>query len=84
MKKKLLFFAGCLFITVPSAYSQVGIGTETPDNSSILDVVSTTKGALFPRVTLTATDMDLDGETGQAEGLLIYNLGGVLSEGYYY
>ena len=33
------------------AYSQVGIGTNTPDNSSMLEVQSTTKGILFPRMT---------------------------------
>ncbi|MFP5303794.1 hypothetical protein R2R70_21685, partial [Cobetia sp. SIMBA_158] len=30
--------------------SQVGINTVTPDDSSILDIASTTKGVLLPRM----------------------------------
>jgi hypothetical protein len=33
-------------------FSQIGIGTTTPASSSILDVTSTTKGMLIPRMTL--------------------------------
>ena len=39
---------------IPSAIAQnVGIGTATPDNSSILELYSTTQGFLAPRVTNT-------------------------------
>ena len=34
-----------------STLAQVGIGTSTPDESAALDVESTTKGILFPRMT---------------------------------
>lgn len=48
MKKTLLF----LFILFTSLmFAQVGIGTETPASSAILDITSTNKGILFPRMT---------------------------------
>ena len=47
MKKLLLIF---LIIPIFS-YSQVGIGTTNPDLSAMLDVTSTTKGMLTPRMT---------------------------------
>ncbi len=47
MKKTLLLF---LLLTT-TLYSQVGIGTTTPNLSSILDVTSTTNGILVPRLT---------------------------------
>jgi hypothetical protein len=41
-----------LFVLVVQTFSaQVGIGTNTPDNSAMLDVSSTEKGMLFPRMT---------------------------------
>lgn len=80
MKKLVVFF---LLITF-YAESQTGIGTTTPNASAKLDVYSTNKGFLPPRVTLTSV---LDGTTitSPAEGLLVYNLGSVgLQAGYYY
>jgi hypothetical protein len=49
MKKLLFTFSFAILASI--AYSQVGIGTNTPDNSSMLEVQSTTKGILFPRMT---------------------------------
>lgn len=83
MRKILLLFISCLFTTA-FVYPQAGIGTEDPDASSLFEVKSLNKGVLLPRVVLTSIDMDLDGETGQEAGLLVYNTGGVLTEGYYF
>lgn len=47
----------------------VGIGTDTPDTSALLDLSSTTLGLLFPR--LTTTQRDAIGSP--AVGLIIYN-----------
>jgi len=41
-----------LFLISASAFSQVGINTTTPDESSILDITHTSKGLLIPRVNL--------------------------------
>lgn len=49
--------------------SQVGIGTTTPDSSSILDIESTNQGILIPRLT-TAQENTI---TSPAMGLLVYN-----------
>jgi len=37
-------------------FSQVGIGTSTPDPSAILDLTVTTKGMLLSRMTTTERD----------------------------
>lgn len=61
-----------LFVFVNTAIAQtgnVGIGTPSPDPSSILDVTSTTKGFLFPRMSTT----DRDAITTPAFGLTIFN-----------
>lgn len=56
-------------LCVDNSFSQVGIGTTTPDNSSILEVESTSQGILVPRLT-TAQENAI---TTPATGLLIYN-----------
>ncbi|WP_158847779.1 fibrinogen-like YCDxxxxGGGW domain-containing protein [Algibacter sp. L1A34] len=52
-----------------NSFSQVGIGTTTPDPSSILDIQSTTQGFLPPRMTTT----ELNAIISPAEGLLVFN-----------
>lgn len=49
--------------------AQVGIGTTNPDASSILDVVSTDKGVLIPRL----TTVQINAIVNPANGLMIYN-----------
>src|SRR6188768_2194190 len=41
----------CLLFSSFAGYSQVGIGTKNPDSTSVLDLSSTTKGLLIPRMT---------------------------------
>jgi hypothetical protein len=73
-----------LFFITYSTFAQTGIGTTTPNASAKLDVFSTNKGFLPPRVTLTSTS-DASTIASPAEGLLVYNLGSVgLQAGYYY
>jgi hypothetical protein len=73
-----------LFFITYSTFAQTGIGTTTPNASAKLDVYSTNKGFLPPRVTLTST-ADASTIASPAEGLLVYNLGSVgLQAGYYY
>ncbi|MDM1408608.1 hypothetical protein, partial [Myroides sp. DF42-4-2] len=65
--------------------AQVGIGTVTPANSSQLDIVSTNKGVLFPRVILNS-ETDKDAISGDlTESLFVYNLGHEdFPSGFYY
>ena len=77
--KRVLFLAGLFWSG--SVFSQVGIGTNTPDSHSILEIQSTTKGVLIPRLsavqqatlaaTLTTGEAGMlvtDATTGQLTG----------------
>lgn len=50
----------------------IGIGTETPATSAILDVRSTNRGFVAPRVSLKSTT-DIVTVPGPVEGLMVYN-----------
>jgi len=58
------------FIISIASLAQVGIGTLTPDASSLLDVSSTSQGFLMPRLSSSQRDAILN----PAKGLMIYNL----------
>ena len=58
------------FIISIASLAQVGIGTLTPDASSLLDVSSTSQGFLMPRLSSSQRDSILL----PAKGLMIYNL----------
>lgn len=68
----------------------IGVGANTTPNAyTMLDVSSTNKGILIPRVNLTSNTLDLnsDGDnsiSNQPAGLLIYNSGTTLAAGYYF
>jgi hypothetical protein len=69
MKNKLLL----LLSLVPSIFvAQVGVGTTTVDASAKLQIESTNKGFLQPRVTLTGT-ADASTIATPATGLMIFN-----------
>lgn len=53
MKNNFKFLFACLLLGSGVTYAQVGVGTTTPNASSALDVTSTTKGFLMPRMTTT-------------------------------
>ena len=65
-----------LFAFITNA--QVGVGTISPDASAQLDVQSTTKGALIPRM----LDSDRTAIASPATGLLVYQTNG--AAGFYY
>lgn len=81
MKNKI-FISGFLLASVFS-FAQVGINTTSPDASAVLDVSSTNKGILGPRISLTSATMQL-GSAPNAAGLLIYNTGPTITPGYYF
>lgn len=65
--KHILLFLTCLLLST-SAFSQVGIGTETPDASAALDITSTAQGLLLPRMTADQRNAIAT----PAQGLMIY------------
>ena len=74
MMKKSLLFLFSLITTI--CFSQVGIGTSTPNNKSILDIESKIKGVLMPRLTTTernAINPESSSDPSGVDGLLIYN-----------
>ena len=83
MLKRFLFLVILSFMLIP-VFAQTGIGTTTPHASAKLDVTSTDKGFLPPRVILTSAT-DASTIASPAEGLMVYNVGSVgLQAGYYY
>ena len=61
-----------------TTYAQVGVGTTTPDASAALDITSTTKGLLIPRM----IETQRDAISSPATGLMIYQTDGTV--GFYY
>lgn len=66
MRKLFFAIASLLFISISYAQN-VGIGTTTPANSALLEINSTNKGILLPRLN------DTNLVTNPVEGLFIYN-----------
>ncbi len=83
MQKKLLIVAFILG-AVASGYSQVGIGTQTPNESSQLDIVSNSKGVLIPRISLTSHTDQTTITGGNVNSLLVFNTNNTIGSGYYY
>jgi hypothetical protein len=67
--RSLYFFISVLFLSFNILQAQVGIGTNTPDNSSMLEVKSTDKGILFPRM----STMQRTAITNPALGLHVFD-----------
>lgn len=67
MKRTISFIT--LIITVNLVFAQMGIGTTTPNSTAQLDVSSTTKGVLMPRLTQT----QINAISSPPAGLQVYN-----------
>ena len=72
MKNIKLIIIVFLLLNNMNVKAQVGIGTTTPNASAKLDITSTNKGFLPPRVALTGT-ADVSTIASPATGLFIYN-----------
>jgi uncharacterized protein (TIGR02145 family) len=72
------FIIGLLFINRTNAQLNVGIGTSTPQSSAQLDVSSTSKGFLAPRM----SSAERIAIVSPAEGLLVYQTN--VTAGFYF
>ncbi len=74
---KKIIIASFLFISFYSAnaqtYNNVGIGTLTPNQNAILDVSSTTKGLLTPRMSTTEKTTLGSSMSLTEQGMLVYD-----------
>ena len=75
--KQIFTFLAAVVLTA-SAFAQVGIGTTTPNDSAALDITSTTKGLLIPRM----NNAQRQAISSPVAGLMIYQTDGTV--GFYY
>lgn len=84
--KRVLFLAGIALMSLmgEKVYAQQGIGTLHPDKSAVLEMVSTKRGLLIPRIDI--PDLALPAPvTDPAHSLLVFNTGvSGTQEGFYY
>jgi len=81
-----------LALSASGLYAQQGFGTKTPNKAAVIDMSSTNKGMLAPRIALTGTTnfAPISGITSAnqhtANSLLVYNTAtvGDVTPGYYY
>jgi trimeric autotransporter adhesin len=85
MKSIIFLLSVCMFCVDAMAQQAVGIGTNSPNASSMLEVNSSSKGLLIPRVSLTGTT-DITTIANPANALLLYNNNPALPDGrgFYY
>lgn len=81
MKK---IYIGLFILTTTITQAQVGFGTATPDQSAEVEIQSTNKGMLVPRIALTSTTQKLNTNVNNADALLVFNNGTDLPKGFYY
>lgn len=83
--KKLLLTAAIAFavLTSTESFAQQGFGTNTPDKSSAVDIVSSKRGLLIPRISI--PDLNAAAPvTAPATSLFVYNTNTTSGVGFYY
>ena len=84
MKKLILFFFVSIAFFNAVLCQNIGINQPNPDNSALLDMTSTERGLLIPRVDLDDATTAAPVTSPVAEGLLIYNETGTEPHGFYF
>ena len=72
IKKKSLFGFILLLLAIGVTNAQMGIGTDEPDASALLDIKASDKGLLIPRMdlgNLTSNTSPVNGPTGKFVGV---------------
>lgn len=73
MKKDILsvsLLVAVFFLSTTNLVAQVGIGTNSPHTQAVLDVSSTSKAFILPRLSTSQRDLSI---TSPVAGMLIYN-----------
>src|SRR5690349_446609 len=89
MKKIFIFSVALATFYSYSVAQSVGVGTNAPNPDAMLDVTSSTKGLLVPRVALTATNSALP-LSSFVTGMIVYSTATAgsspnnVAPGYYY
>ncbi|WP_123868076.1 hypothetical protein [Chryseobacterium lactis] len=85
MKTYMYIVCMTMILFGTSVRAQVGINTNSPNASSVLDINSSNKGVLFPQYDLTVLNSTTVPVANPVDGLMIYNKGGVSTfpKGYY-
>ena len=75
MEMRICILAMALFAIVRSGYTQeqFAIGTDSPNPEAIMEIQSTAKGILIPRMTTAQRNTDLGSLIAADRGMLIYN-----------
>lgn len=83
--RRLFFLPTIVFFTSIATAQNVGIGTASPQASALLEVRSTNKGFLLPRISL-SSETDVTTISNPFLSLLLYNTNNALpdGEGFYY
>lgn len=83
---KILIIILLLVATSNTLFAQKGYGTNTPDQQSVMDLNSTNKGLLIPRVALSATNSNSPFTTTPTTSMLVYNTASAndVTPGFYY
>lgn len=69
MPRKFILVFTCLLATLTCSAQSVGVGTTSPDASAQLDITSTSRGLLIPRMSSAA----VTGISNPATGLMVYD-----------
>ncbi|MFY7886921.1 MAG: hypothetical protein ACOVOV_18965, partial [Dolichospermum sp.] len=69
MKYLLMALLSAVVFCSNTVFAQIGVGTNTPNSSTVLDVYSNSKGVLFPRL----TSLERNSISSPAAGLIIFN-----------
>ncbi|MFM9907870.1 MAG: tail fiber domain-containing protein [Chitinophagaceae bacterium] len=86
LKYTILIFGYSIYSIISFGQQSVGIGTNSPNTSSLLEINSNSKGILIPRVSLTGIT-DITTIPSPVNALLVYNNNPALPDGrgfYYY
>ncbi|MFN8252331.1 MAG: hypothetical protein U0V75_10650 [Ferruginibacter sp.] len=68
--KKITLYCTILLLTQKALSQNVGIGTNNPNSSAALDISSTSKGLLIPRL----TTAEISSISNPAEGLMVFDI----------